>query len=146
MKNKSILNDDYLNDLFDEASQVDGSSEKQDNVTKAKSSEPLNFEIRETDDLFRVRLKEMINNCQITLQDLYNIKTQNDGYNMKYSLDKKGQLGLDRIMLWCKVLHKVPDLVFRDMTEDEAKQADEELKKELEEKLNKDSNKKKKKR
>jgi len=134
---KASLNDDFLNDLFDQASQVSGTVEKSENKAVAKSDEPLVFEIRDTDDLFRTRLKTMINNEKINLQYLYNIKTQNDGYNMKYSLDKKGQLGLDRIMLWCKVLHKVPDLVFRDMTPEEAKQADEELKKELEEKLKK---------
>jgi hypothetical protein len=123
--------DDELDSLFDEASEVCGTSETSDKKTVAKTNETITFVINENDDEFKASLKNLINNSGITTQDIYDIKSQNNGYNMIYSLRKKGQLGIDRIKAWCNILHKKPVLTFVDMTEEEAKQVDEELLNEL---------------
>ena len=119
--------DDDLLQLMDDASEVSGTSEISDKHTIAKEEAVIEFEITEDDDEIKISLKTLINNANITNQQIYDIKGQRNGYNMIYSLDKKGQLGIDRIKAWAKILHKKPVLIFVDMSEEEAKIADKEL-------------------
>ena len=78
---------------------------------RATSSEPLNIPFFEDDDpFFTIPTKEWINSQEITLQQIYDIKGQIDGYNMYHSLAAKRQLGKDRITEWAMLLGYKPVL------------------------------------
>lgn len=123
--------DDELDSLMDEASSVKGTSDKEPaNLTVAKNNSPIHFEITEQDDELTIATKNIINESGITLQDIYDKRGQRNGYNMKYSVQKKGQLGWDRVKTWCKLLHLVPIIQFRKMTPAEIELAEKEFEKE----------------
>lgn len=148
MKKSSIPKfklDDDLTELMNEASHVQNKKKSIKKKSNAKEMLRIHFDINEKDDEFTYALKNLINESGITNQDLYDIKGQRNAYNMIYSFMKKGQLGIDRIKAWGKVLHKKPVLTFVDMTEEEAKEADKELqseRKRFEEKKNEKGRKK----
>lgn len=139
-KFKLDLDDSFLS-LMDDASEVSGKSETSSKKTNAKEVSVINIEINDSDDEISSALKILINESELTNQELYDIKGQRNAYNMIYSFQKKGQLGIDRIKAWCKILHKKPILSFVDMTEEEIRIADKELE---EEKINLENKKKKK--
>jgi hypothetical protein len=130
-KKVKISLDDDLAELFDEAKDVMGNSEKNEHLSTAKNNDVIEFEIKSTDDELVSALKNLINISKLTMQEIYDIKTQRNGYNMVYSLRKeKSQLGIERIKAWCDILHKKPVLTFIDMTDEEIKEVDEKLKQE----------------
>ena len=131
--------DEDLAQLIDEASEVSGNSETSEKKTTAKETVVINIPITENDDDISIALKNLINNSGITNQELYDIKGQRNAYNMIYSFRNKGQLGIDRIKEWAKILHVKPVLTFVDMTDEEAAAADIELAE-----MNKNTDKKKK--
>jgi len=133
--------DEDLAQLMDDASEVSGNSETSEKKTTAKETVVINIPITDTDDDISISLKNLINSSGITNQELYDIKGQRNAYNMVYSFRTKGQLGIDRIKEWAKILHKKPVLTFVDMTDEEAKIADAEL---ANDKKEKDTKKKKK--
>lgn len=121
-----------LDELMDEATNISGAS---DGVslkrTIPKNNSVINFEINEEDNEIAVALKNLINDSEITVQEIYDIKGQRDGYNMIYSIKRRQQLGLDRLLEWCKVLNKKPVINFVDMTDEEIRLNQKELMEEL---------------
>lgn len=139
-KVKKFALDEDLKELFDEASEVDGNASKEKKTnSSAKSDEVIYFEIINEDDELTAAAKNLINESNITLQQVYDKKGQRDGYNMKYSVAARQQLGWKRVIEWCNILHKVPEISFRDMTEEEI----ELVEKKFKEEKNKPKNKKK---
>lgn len=128
MKKIKKFSMDGLEDLFDEASEVDGNASKEKQTeSSALDDDYIHFEINEDDDILTTAAKGLINESKIKLQTVYDKKGRLDGYNMKYSIFAREQLGWKRVMDWCRILHKVPEISFRDMTEEEIAIAEEEL-------------------
>lgn len=137
--------DEDLAQLMNDASEVSGNSETSEKKTTAKETVVINIPITENDDDVSIALKNLINNSGITNQELYDIKGQRNAYNMIYSFKNKGQLGIDRIKEWAKILHCKPVLTFVEMTDEEAAAADAELMTDKKEKEDTKTSKKKKK-
>lgn len=113
---------ELLNDLFNEASEVSGTTDTSIERTVAKTNGAIELEIKEDDSSIAIALKELINNSGLTIQDIYDKKTHSDGYNMIYSLRDKNQLGIERLYEWCAMLGKKPVITFVDMTANEKKE------------------------
>jgi hypothetical protein len=142
-KSKKFSLDEDLEELMDEAAQVEGTASKVEvKDTEAKDKEPIVYEILEDDNDIKASLKEYINQSGLTLQDMYDKIGQTNGYNMFYRLKEKGQLGLKSINKWCDILGVVPYLAFRAQTEEERDEAEKAFKIEKEQSI-KNKNKRK---
>ena len=110
-------NKDFKN-LLDQAKSkaklitLDGNKKPSNVINKEKKV--LKFTINEKDNNYIVSLKSLINDKQITLEDISKVVGSN-AYNLYYSLEKKGQLLFDRLDLWCEILGVNCELNFRDL-------------------------------
>lgn len=99
-------------DLLDKAEALD--LDKKKNNGKRKSSKVLNYVITENDEQsdLLVLTKNMINEAEITYEDVYNVHGKDVGNNMIQSL-KKSQLSWKRFCMWAEVCGLKPEILLK---------------------------------
>jgi hypothetical protein len=76
---------------------------------KSSSNEYLIFSIELDDDLLVQKIKTVLNQSKISMQDIYNHFGAAVGYNLVYALKHRHQMYIKTALLWCEFLNK--DLV-----------------------------------
>lgn len=109
-KTKKIIEKDS-DKLFDEISNIDekeiekSNSENISNNKKGRKVKVsiLHFDIEDTDNELVEIVKNLINESNITNQDVYDNFTRHAGWNMIYGL-RKNSISWSRVKQWCNFL------------------------------------------
>lgn len=114
------MNDDL--DLFSKIEQEKTEIQKSSTSKKKKgrkaTENPLKYEEKDDDpELVRI-VKDLINEDNITNQNVYDIFGRSEGWNMIYSL-KKSQMSWERFKKWMEVLNLEVNIDIKERTEQE---------------------------
>jgi hypothetical protein len=111
-------------DLLDKIAEVErADNEEESSSKKGRKVEVkvLRFEIdEEKDSELSIFVKKLVNEKDITNQDLYNVYGRAEGWNMIYGL-RKGSISWERVKKWCEVMGYQAEITLSKITEKEQK-------------------------
>lgn len=98
-----------MSDIFDEMEQ----QEVKVHSTKGRNSGGIiRFEYTDEDSDLMVLLKDLVNNAEITYNDVYDKFDRRLGWNMIHSI-RKGQISWERFKKWTEVLDVEAEIIIK---------------------------------
>jgi hypothetical protein len=126
------INTNFANNIFDRAKSIEDKNRKEeesnhkndeekkskrrrkpDNQKRLDRNDVIHIPIEEDDDVMVSIIKEKINESGITMDEVYNKKGNQKGYNMYYGLLGRHTISIKSVEDWCDVLNCTFDIILR---------------------------------
>jgi len=82
-------------------------------TTTQRANDFIRFEINDEDDLMVRLIKERINECNITMNDVYE-KYPTEGYNLYYGLLNRSTITFKSLQKWCEITNSEFEMSIKD--------------------------------